>query len=209
MSKSRRRSIRKQSQRRRKWHQRRRRREAFEAAHEAVLEKFSFRSFLRENRVPLFFIVLALAGITALWMTLPLKETVPDDITATLKTLAEEQLPRWAQKYSKGYKLIVITDQEIILTDYDRLPENLRADWKHLVIKRLKADPFKNIPERIQIELSGLSYAPADIFDVTASAAFTRQKGMTGSFLKFDGSELAAEIIEDQGNRIFCLFGLR
>lgn len=137
------------------------------------------------------------------------RKSVPEAVQTVLETLAQEQAPQWAQKYPQGYKLIVITNDEIIHTDYDHLPDKLQVDWKELIVKKLKADQLKNMPERIRIQLSGLSYAPTGISGITITSTFTRQKGMIGSFLKFNGLELVAEIIEDQGNMIFCLLGLR
>jgi len=173
-----------------------------------VPEAFSFWRILKKHIIEMSFGVILLFGIGAVVLLGPDKKAVRE-MSASMSSIIEDQSPYWREAYPYGYKIIAFTDKNIIHTFFDTLPEDLEINWKDLSVARIQASQIKNTDEKIKITMANINYAPADVSGLTIVTSFSRKKGIRTSLTRLGGLEFVAEIIEDNGQELFCLFGLR
>lgn len=171
-------------------------------------ETFILSSFLKNRKWEIFFLLVMLIVIMLIVALGPDKRAIKK-MSDSVSSLIADQSASWKEAYPYGYKIIALTEREIIHTSFDTLPEALEIHWKNLSVARIQADQLKNTDEKIKIEMPDINYAPANISRRTVTASFTRKKGMVTSLARWGKMEFAVEIIEDDGERLFCLFGLR
>lgn len=169
---------------------------------------FSLRRFVGRYKAEAFFIAVLIAGVLAVASLGPDKKAAKaarDSVSSFLTDRSRE----WNQAYPYGYKIIALTDKDIIHTSFDTLPGDLEIDWKNLSVSRIQADRLRGTDEKIKIGIDGLNYAPAGVSGVSVTAAFSRKKGARAALARFGGLDFAAEIVEDDGEYLFLLLGLR
>ncbi|MCK4882758.1 MAG: hypothetical protein KAS92_07020, partial [Candidatus Omnitrophica bacterium] len=128
---------------------------------------------------------------------------------ASVSSVIEERSEVWDEAYPYGYKIIVFTGSEIVHTSFDTLPEDLKINWKNLSVARVQAKQFGSMDEKIKIGMTDISYGPAGVSGLTIRISFIRKVGAATILTRFDDLEFIAEIIEDNTDQTFCLFGLR
>lgn len=170
--------------------------------------RFMLGQFFKRHKVEFFFLAIIVAGVFGVFLLGPDKRAM-NEMSSSMSSIIEGKSQLWQKAYPHGYKIIALTDKNIIHTSFDTLPEELEIDWDNLSISRIQADQFKKTNEKIKIKMSGINYAPAGVSGLTISTTFTRRKGATVSLIRFNKLEFVVEIIEDDGSQIFCLLGLR
>jgi len=115
----------------------------------------------------------------------------------------------WDEEFLQGYKIIVFTDKDIIQTSFDTLPDDLKINWKKMSVVRIQANQLSGTTEKIKITINDITYASVGMSGLTARAVLSRQKGTIAKLANFGNIEFIVKIIEDDGDQVFCLFGLR
>jgi hypothetical protein len=142
-------------------------------------------------------------------MTLGPDKSAVKKVSDSVSALLVDQSEVWGEAYPYGYKIIALTDREIIHTSFNTFPEALVINWENLSVARIRANQQKDADEKIKIQIPDIKYAPANISGHTVTAAFTRRKGVTASLAVWGDREFVVQVVEDDGQRTFCLFGLR
>jgi hypothetical protein len=66
-----------------------------------------------------------------------------------------------------------------------------------------------SLEEKIMIEIPDITFAPAGVSGLTVKVAFIRAVGATAILAEWGRFRFVAKMVEDTGDRIFCLFGLQ
>lgn len=173
-----------------------------------VPAQFAPGIFLKRHRVEMFFLFLLTAGVLSIIMSGPDKEAI-EEMKASVSSVIEERSEVWDEAYPYGYKIIALTGSEIVHTSFDTLPEDLKINWKSLSVARVQAKQFGSMDEKIKIGMTDISYGPAGVSGLTIRTSFIRKVGAITILTRFDDLEFIVEIIEDNTDQTFCLFGLR
>jgi len=169
---------------------------------------FSWKKLLAAHILELFFMGLLAAGIMGIMMLAPDRRSIKK-MSDSVSVVVENQAPVWQKSYPFGYKVIAFTEKGIVHTSFDTFPEGFVFDWSSLVVAHIQANRLTNTDEKIQVVMENIDYMDVGVSGMTIDATFTRKKGMTNVLGHFGELELVAQIVEDTGGQIFCLFGLR
>ena len=166
-------------------------------------------AFLKRQIGVIVLAVILIAGIWAVKMLVSDKQGIADIEELIGARLEDERLSR-GKEYPYGYKLIALTDKEIIPTSYDTLSRDFKIDWKRLSITRIRADQLQGAEEKIRIVAPQVHYLPRNISSQSlVTTTISRKKGMKTTLAQFDRFEFMAEIVEDKEGYLYCLFGLK
>ena len=115
-------------------------------------------------------------------------------------------------KYSQGYQLLGIIGDKIRPLKLNTFPKTFQANWDLAKILPAKVsgsrdqEADKNV---IRIYLPDVYYEPGQFNFVTFDATFSRRVGEVFSIYKNQTQEVTFEILEDFGDRILCVLGVR
>lgn len=174
-----------------------------------VPKELTFGVFLRRQGS---IVVLAAILFVGIWGVNRLRpeKSAATDIEELLSPLLKDGPPAWAREYPYGYKLIALTEEEMISTSYDTFSGDFKIDWKKMSITRIKADQLKTSEEKIRIIAPPVQYLPQKISSRSVvTTTISRKAGMKATLAKFDRFEFVVEIVEDKEGYLFCLFGLK
>ncbi|MCK5083634.1 MAG: hypothetical protein KAR31_12055 [Candidatus Omnitrophica bacterium] len=164
--------------------------------------------FLKHHKVEIFLLVLLVAGVLSITLLGPDKGAI-NEMSASLSSVIEERSQYWDEAYPYGYKIIALTGTEIVHTSFDTLPEDLEINWKDLSVSRIQTKQFGSADEKIKIGMTGIYYVPAGVSGLAITTTLTKKKGASSILTRFDDLKFVVEIIEDNGEQVFCLFGLQ
>ena len=164
--------------------------------------------FLKRHKVEIFLFVFLAAGVLSIILLGPDKGEI-NEMRASVSSVVEEKSQYWDEAYPYGYKVIALTDADIVHTSFDTLPEDLKINWKDLSVIRIQAKQFGSTDEKIKISMTGIYYAPAGVSDLAITTTLIRREGTSVILTRFNDLEFVAEIVEDNGEQVFCLLGLR
>lgn len=171
-------------------------------------DEIPLRLLLKKYKVELLLVGLVIIGVAIIMSLGPDKKTAKK-LRDSFNPFLYSQSWEWDEAFSQGYKIIVLTDKNIIQTSFDTLPDDLKINWKKMSVARVQSSRLNSMTEKIKITLTGITYAPADMLGVTATVILSRQKGASARLAQFGKIEFVAKIVEDDGEQLFCLFGLR
>ena len=157
--------------------------------------------FLLEYAVEIVFAVALIFGVVTFFRWDPVRKDRAE-FAPLMESLNQEKQYALSQKYIYGYRLVGIQDEKIVLLDWDTLDKEFQADWKHAKI-------FKIDNEEIYIRLPAVYYSPAQFSISQLEIALPKGARSTVSLARLDGAELVGEILEEQGNKMLCLFSFR
>jgi hypothetical protein len=164
--------------------------------------------FFRRHKVEMFLLMVLAVGVFIIISFGPDKGAI-NEMRDSVSSVIEEGSQYWEESYPYGYKIIALTGTDIIQTSFDTLPEDLKIKWKNLAVARVQTKESGNLSEKIEMGMSGIQYAPAGVSNLSITTTLIRKKGASSILTQFDDLEFAAEIIEDNGEQVFFLFGLR
>ncbi len=164
--------------------------------------------FLKRYIFELFLIICLIIGIVFVKSLGPDKEAAQKLQESFDPALYGESL-EWDKVFTGGYKILVLTEKDIIQTSFDTLPDDLKINWKKMSVTRIQANQLGNTIEKIKIIIKDINYAPADVSGLTAIATLSRQKGVFARLAVFSNFEFIAKIVRDDAGQLFCLLGLR
>ena len=149
-------------------------------------------SIYRYTAEIIFLIVLAV-GLLAIWELNPLKKEIKQ-----LQSFLKEN-PTLTSQYSNGYRVITIQKNKIKPVYVDTLSKDFKIDWGQTRLRRLSND-------EVDILLSNIRYVP-DNFSL-GQLMVKVPRGRRGIFVlsQLGNIEFLGEILEDDGNKIWCLF---
>ncbi len=173
-----------------------------------VPEKFVLKHYLRQHGIELAVLLMAAISVTVIVLMGSDKKAM-NEMSATVSSGIEEQSQRWAEAYSYGYKVIMLTETDIIHTSFDTLPKDFRVDWDDLAVSRVKSTEFGAMNEKVKISLPGIDYAPGGVFDLTVTASFVRKEGAKVRLANLGKFEFVIEVVKDSDGKLYCLFGLQ
>jgi hypothetical protein len=171
-------------------------------------KEFRIERFVAKHFITLMCVALLVIGILIVRLIMPNMEDL-ERIDNTVSGLILDRSYDWALKYPFGYKIIALTDKKIIHTNYDSLPSDLQINWKKLVAARIEADLLSDIVESIKVELKDIKYDPANVTDLSVRTTITRYKGARTRLAQIGSMDFMIEIVEDNGEHVFCLLGLQ
>lgn len=169
---------------------------------------FTFGVFLKNHKVEIFFLVLLVAGVIGIVLLGPDKGVI-DEMRASVSSVIEEKAQYWDEDYPDGYKVIALTDKDIVHTSFDTLPEDLEINWKKLSVTRIQAKQFGSVEEKIKIRMTGIHYPPAGVSGLEIMTTLIRKEGAAAVLTRFNDLEFVAKIVGDNGEQVYCLLGLR
>ena len=175
---------------------------------EYVYGEFALWPYLKNHKIEALFICVLIFYAAAVYVLRPDQKVIQEKKDA-VSSLLLDQSYEWGRAYPHGYKIIAFTDENIIHTNYDTLPEELTFDWKRFSATRIQANRIKSTEEKIRIKMPGINYLPAGVSNLSITATLLRQKGAIGHLAKFGKMALIAEILEEREGYVFCLFGLK
>ena len=170
--------------------------------------KFALGLFLKRRKIEIFFTVILIVGVSGIILLGPDKGAIKE-MSASVSSVIEEKSQYWDEAYPYGYKIIALTDADIVHTSFDTLPEDLEINWKDLSVVRIQTRQFGSMDEKIKISMTGIHYAPAGVSDLAITTTLIRKAGASAFLTRFNDLEFVAEIVEDNGEQVFCLLGLR
>ena len=173
-----------------------------------VVESFSLRRFFERHTMDLALLVIMAAGITWIILLGPDKKAIKE-MSASISSGIGDRSQQWAEAYPYGYKIIALTDKDIIHTLYDTLPKDLKIDWNNLSVARVQSAEFGRMNEKIEMALYSINYAPEGVSNLDVKVSFIRKKGAMVRVANLGQLELVVEVIENNEGQLFCLFGLR
>jgi len=173
-----------------------------------VPEAFNLWKFLWQRGVEFSLIAVLIIGVVAVRALGPDLGAIGEQRDSFGPLLLDQSL-KWDKEFLYGYKVMVFTDKDIIQTSYDTLPGDLKINWKKMNVTRIQANQLNRTVEKIKIEISDIDYASAGIHNLTVRSTLLRQKGATIRLARFGELEFVVKIVDDDGNQLFCLFGLK
>ena len=171
-------------------------------------EPFVFSRFLKRRKIEISFIVFLAAGVLGIILLGPDKDAI-NEMRASVSSAIEEKAPDWDEAYPYGYKVIALTEADIVYTDFDTLPDDLKIDWKNISVVWIQTRQFGSVDEKLKVVIKDMDYGPAGVSGLSVTSTFIRKKGAKTILTRLGDLEFVAEIIEDTGTQLFCLFGLR
>ncbi len=171
-------------------------------------EQFSLMLLFRKRSGELLLIVIVIAAIVGIIFLGPDKKAAKE-MMDSVSAVVEGQEADWEKMYPRGYKVIVLTDKDIIHTVYDTLPEDLKINWDKMFVERIQIREFGSLDEKIKIEISGISYVATGTSDLSVVGSFIRNEGVRIALAQLGDLDFMVEIVEDTGDQVFCLFGLK
>lgn len=171
------------------------------------LREPAFIRFFKKRVIELLFVAVLVIGIFFVKSLGPDKKAM-NTLRESVSSLLLEYAWEWDELYPNGYKVISLSDQNIIHTTYDTLPKALKIDWNKVSIERIQDKQLTSIFEKIRIKMSNINYAPGEVKGLSVSTAMVRQKGATSTIARLGDLNLIVKIVEDTGDQVFCLFAL-
>lgn len=171
-------------------------------------QQFAAEPFILKHIIEILFVVLAIFGFL-IFRSLAPNEGDTEKTRETVDTLLLNRSYDWELKYPYGYKIIALTDKEIIHTSYDTLPLELKINWNKIIISRIKANQLADKEEMIKIEIADIHYAPENVSGMSIATSLSRHKGAKTRLAQFGKLDFMIEIIEDTQDHLFCMLGLR
>jgi hypothetical protein len=175
---------------------------------EHIQEEFSFKLFLKKYTVEVSLVVFLITGVSTVILLGPDKKAVNERQDA-VRVLLRDRTYEWDEAYPYGYKIMAFTGKEIIHTSFDTLPKDFRIDWRNASVARIQASSLTNTDEKIKITMRGIRYPPAGVSGLKVTTTFSSRKGVVAKLARIGELELVAEIVEDNGEVLFCLIGLK
>ena len=126
-----------------------------------------------------------------------------DSAPGPVSILPLAQLERLHDRYPEGYRLFEISGGKMIPLKPDTFPEKFRANWSYSKVS------FKNDKNEIKIYLPDIYYEPGHFRFVALNSTISKTKDFMFGLLRSDTSELIVEIIEDPGDKLICILGIR
>ncbi|MCK5180863.1 MAG: hypothetical protein KAR32_15125 [Candidatus Omnitrophica bacterium] len=185
-----------------------RQRETVRGEKKYVPAGFVLGLFLRRHKVEIFLFVFLISGVLSIILLGPDKRAI-NEMSASLSAVIEEKSSYWDEAYPYGYKIIALTDTDIVHTSFDTLPEDLEINWKNLFVTRIQAKQFGNTQEKIKISMDDIYYAPDGVSGLSITTTLVRRAGASAVLMQFNDLEFVAEIVENNEKQVFCLLGLR
>ncbi|MBN1870456.1 MAG: hypothetical protein JW847_07785 [Candidatus Omnitrophica bacterium] len=167
-----------------------------------------FGVILKTHKREVFLFVLMAVGVMGIILSGPDKDSM-NKMSASVSSEIEQKSLYWEEAYPFGFKVIAFMGTDIVQTDFDTLPEDLKINWKNLSVVRIQTRQDDRTVEKIKISISGIQYEPANVSDVTITTTLVRNRGASALMTRFNDLEFVAEIIEDKDDQVYCLFGLR
>ncbi len=171
-------------------------------------EEFSFLKFILSFKAEIITIICVIVGVRVI-ASLGGSKKRTEEVNAFITEITSQQKQLWNRQYPSGYKIIALADHQIIETDVDTLPEDLRIDWQHVLVSLVPANPLNQTDEKIKIDIPTLSYAPVEVFNAHVQAVLSRNKKEKAGLMKLGWHNLTVEIIGDDGAQILCLIGFQ
>jgi len=142
-----------------------------------------------------------------------LRVTKTNDISSSLvknviHKIKEEYPDGFWNKYSRGYKIVIIDHKNIIPTNIDTLPEGLNIDWKEVSTLRVRPEEKKENPALAKIQIPAVSYPDCGVNSLVITNTFTRVKGVRVRLADFCGRQFVMEVLEAYEDYTVCLFGI-
>jgi len=175
---------------------------------EHVEDEIAQRSLLQKYKIELSLFVFVIIGIVFI-MSLGPDQRAAKKLRNSFNPFLYSRSWEWDEVFPRGYKIIVLTNKDIIQTSFDTLPDDLKINWKEMAVARIQSSQLSDMIEKIKITLFNIAYVPADISRVTTTATLLRQKEASARLAQFGKIEFVVKIVEIEDNQIFCLFGLR
>jgi len=171
-------------------------------------KNFSFWKLLWNLKVEIGIVLCVLIGVRLIYSS-GKDNNLTKKITPDVSKLSKDRHNEWKKKYPSGYKIIVFVDNYVLHTQQDTLPEDLKIDWNNVSRLRTPSDLTQKTEAKIKITIPIMSYAPAEIFNLKVSTTIYRNQKKSWKVAALSWHNLFIEIIEDNGEEIFCLLGFQ
>jgi len=174
-----------------------------------VPDELTLAVCLQRLGILLVFGLFMLLGIYAVRLFGPDKEALKA-IEQSVTSQLEDKSSQWDRQYPYGYKIIALTDQEIIHTAYDTFTPDFEINWRELSVTKIRADQLQSSAEKIRIVAPRIKCLSEDVSSrSTVTVTISSNKGMKASLVKFGRFDFGMEVVENTDGKIYCLFGLR
>lgn len=170
--------------------------------------KFSVGHYLKDHLLELTIVVFAAACVIGIYFLGPDREAMRAMSEAIGSQMAERP-QQWGKEYPLGFKVIALTETEIIPTGFDTLPKDFHVNWSGLSVARVQSVEYATSIEKIKMTIPGIRYPPQGVNGLDVSISFVWEKGARAHVADLGDRELVIEVVEGDTGQLFCLFGLR
>ena len=159
-------------------------------------QRFSWRDFFRTYQMGFLVVVV----ITGLIIVVPRWDSVmsKQEKKSLEPTISEEMKQGLLSKYPNGFKLIEIRTRKLTPLD-DTLSSDFRVNWDAAQLVQMNS-------EKIRIKLPNAYHDPSRSVLKNPLVDFQRHHQETIRMDQMTNFVLLAQILEDEGDRIVCLF---
>jgi len=166
------------------------------------------RSRIKKYKIELLLAAFAIIGVVFIMFLGPDRRAAKE-LRDSFNFFLYSRSWEWDESFSQGYKIIVLTEKDIIQTSMDTLPDSLKVNWKEMNVARIKSSQMSGTIEKIKITLNDIAYAPVNISGVSATVTLSLQKGASARLVNLGELEFVAKIVEIRNSELFFLLGLR